>query len=46
MLIIIHLGVFGFKKFIEISVWLNYYLGDVFEQVVKLPAPVDSRPWR
>ena len=30
ILIIIHFGVFGFKKFIEMSVWLSYYLGDVF----------------
>jgi len=30
ILIIIHFGVFGFKKFIEMSIWLSYYLGDVF----------------
>ena len=30
ILIIIHIGVFGFKKFIEMSIWLSYYLGDVF----------------
>jgi hypothetical protein len=30
ILIIIHLGVFGLEKFIEFSVWLRYYFGDVF----------------
>jgi len=30
ILIIIHLSVFGFEKFIEISIWVRHYLGDVF----------------